>query len=312
MIIRDEGKTRFLDGMRVAREHLDNLQDTLLAGLIHLRQSIGAGRVCWGLKAEQGSAGVRVGAGFALDRQARPLIVTGDLEIAVNFGGAPSLYLVAAYALGTDLPVNGIPTVLLNNVKVETRSAAPPYADDAVVFAQLLARTGGFDIVQKGDWYLPPLDHTHSGQFLTDPDRGYRFDGHPIGLGPPRYDSGFLTVGPGNDLRLAHGLNTLNLLVQVQSRKGDGTISAQGMGTSFWYELPGSQEIRLHNGGSGDLDLRAMLWPLESAGAGPVPPVANVGDDRVVEFGKSFTLDGSRSAGFGGRKLVQYVWMQLS
>lgn len=314
MIVRDEGKTRFLDGMRVAREHLDHLQDTLLAGLIQLRQSIGFGKVCYGLKVEPGDTGnVRVGQGVAFDRQARPLIVEQDLQIAVNFGAAPTLYLVAAYALQADLPINGVPTRLVNNVTVETRSAAPPYADDAVVFAQLVARTDGFDIVQKGDWYLAPLDHGHTGQFLDDASRGFRFDGHPIGLGSPPFDSGFLAVGPGQQVLLSHGLNSLNLLVQLQCRTNDGTISSEGLGTRFWYELPGPQEIRLKRDSTiGDLDLRAMVWPLDTVGAGPVLPVANAGDEQIVELGQSFVLDGSRSTAFGGRKLMNYIWTELT
>jgi hypothetical protein len=312
LINRDEGKTRFLDGMRVALEHLDNLQDTLLTGLIQLRQSIGPGKVCWGLKTQASDAvKVSVAPGVAFDRQARPLIIASALDLAVDFSAAQTLYLVAAYVLATDLPVNGVPTILLNNVKVETRAAAPPYADDAVVFAQLLAHTGGFDVVQKGDWYLAALDHNHTGQFLEDASRPFHFDGFQVGIGPPRYDSGFLTVGPGKDLHLGHGLNTPNLLVQVQSRSG-GVISTQGIGTTYWYELPSQQELRLHNAGAADLDLRAMLWPLDTVGAGPIRPVANAGDDRIVEFGKSFSLDGGRSAAFGGRKLIQFIWTQLS
>jgi hypothetical protein len=314
MIDRDEGKTRFFDGLRVAREHLDNLQDTLLAGIIQLRQCVGTGKVCFGFKVQTAGAGtVHVSAGVAFDRQGRPLILTAAREIPANVSPGQSAFVVALYVLRSSLPVDGVPTILTNDIKLEARATPPPYQDDAVVFAQLLGRTDGFDIVQKGEWYLAPLDHRHSGQFLDDDARGFRFDGQPIGLGPPRFDSGFLTVGPGQDLRLAHGLNTVNLLVQVQSRK-DGVISGQGFGTSYWYELPGAQEIRLRRtpDAEGSLELRAMLWPFDNSAAGPVLPVANAGEDQVVELGASFTLDASRSTAFGGRKLINFVWTQLS
>jgi hypothetical protein len=316
MTIRDEGKTRFLDGMRVAQEHLDNLQDTLLAGLIQLRQSIGSGKVCLGFKVQSADGGkVRVSSGIAFDRQARPLILDRDFEGPVNFGGAQVLSLVVVYVLRSDLPVNGVPTVLRNDVRIEARPASPPYPDDAVLFAELHARPGGgFDIVQSGDWYLAPLDHRHSGQFIEDASRGFRFDGHPVGLGTPRFDSGFIALAPGQELRLVHGLNSTNLLVQVQSRLPDATVSCAGLGSDFWYELSGSQEVRLRraSSGSGNLDLRVTLWPFDTAGAAPVIPVANAGSEKIVEFGGSFTLDGSLSAAFAGHKLIRYIWTQFS
>lgn len=315
MTIRDEGKTRFQDGMRVAQEHLDNMQDTLLAGLIQLRQTIGSGKVCLGFKVQPGDPGkVLVGPGIAFDRQARPLVLDSTFAAPVNFAGAQVLSLVAVYVLHSDLPVNGVPTVLQNGVSIEARPTPPPYPDDAVIFAQLHARQdGGFDIVQNGDWYLAPLDHQHSGQFIEDAARGFRFDGHPLGLGAPRFDSGFITVAPSQELRLTHGLNSTNLLVQVQSRLSDGTISCAGLGSKFWYELPGPQEVRLRRSSAkGDLDLRVTLWPFDASGAAPVIPVANSGGDRIVEFGASFALDGSLSRAFAGRKLINYIWTQLS
>jgi hypothetical protein len=315
MTTRDEGKTRFLDGMRVAQEHLDNLQDTLLAGLIQLRQAIGSGKVCLGFKVQPGDPGkVVVGPGIAFDRQSRPLVMDRTFVGPVDFAGAQVLSLVVAYVLRSDLAVNGVPTVLRNDVNIEARPAPPPYADDAVIFAQLHARQdGGFDIVQNGDWYLAPLDHQHSGQFLDDPSRGFRFDGHPLGLGVPRFDSGFLTVAPDQELRLTHGLNTTNLLVQVQSRSSDGTISCAGLGSKFWYGLPGPQEVRLRRSSAkGDMDLRVTLWPFDASGAAPVVPVANPGSDKIVELGASFVLDGTLSRAFAGRKLINFIWTQLS
>jgi hypothetical protein len=315
MIDRDEGKTRFLDGMRVARQHLDNLQDTLLAGIVELRGAIGAGKVCFGLKTEPAEGGkIHVTPGFAIDRQGRPVVVPEALDLAVAVAEAQTVQVVAAYVLKADAVVSGIPTILSNGVKVETRADPPPYADDAVVFAQLRGRADGFDIVQKGDWYLAPLDHGHSGAFLDDPARGFRYDGHSVGFGAPQFDSGFLPVGPGQELRLAHGLNTVDLLVQLQSRGADGSISCHGLGTDFWYELPGPQEIRLRRqGGEGGLDLRVMLWPFGAgAGAGPVLPVASAAAGETVEFGQSFLLDGSHSRAFGGRKLIRYIWTQFS
>jgi phage tail-like protein len=40
-------------------------------------------------------------------------------------------------------------------------------------------------------------------------------------------------------------------------------------------------------------------------------PVANAGEDTTVEFGASFTLDGSASRALRGREIVRYVWTMI-
>lgn len=41
-------------------------------------------------------------------------------------------------------------------------------------------------------------------------------------------------------------------------------------------------------------------------------PIANAGEDKVVEYGESFTLDGSKSTAPPGRRLTTYRWLMLS
>lgn len=313
----DEGRVRFLDGMRVTIEHMEHLQALWLSAAVQLREAVGTGRVSHGLRVEPAPGNkVKVGRGLAFDRKGRPLALEQEAEVAPDFGASKTIYLALVHARRTGGLVNGVPTLVFNEPRIETRAAAPPYTDDSVVFAELHAGDGEVSVVQRGEWYMPPLDHGHSGEFKLDADMRWRYDGHALASEARRFDSGFIPVRAGGEARLVHGLKTTHLVVQLQARREDGVITTEGLGDRFWYELVGEQEVRLARRRGGDaeggLELRVMLWPAEQGGASPLLPVADAGDDLVVAFGESFALDASRSRAFGGRKLVKYIWQQFS
>ncbi len=314
MTVRDEGKTRFQNGMRVTREHLEHLQDMWIAAAMQLRATVGVGRVSYGLKVEVLAPDkVRVGAGLAFDRQARPMALEQDSELALDFGAGSALFLVLGYQLRSEALLNGEPTLLYNDVKLEVRVAAPPYQDDVVVFCELSRQQSGVEAIQKGEWYLPPLDHGHSGAFILDAAQRWRYDGHPLGFAGPRFDSGFVAVAAASETRLVHGLQSTNLLVQIQARLPDGSITTRGLGQDFWYELLGEQEIRLaRSAATASMELRATLWPFGPTGAAPVGPMADAGSDVEVAFGESFALDAAHSRAFEGRRLTRFSWTQMS
>lgn len=314
MALRDEGGTRFLDGMRVTREHMEHLQTTLLRGVVGLRRSLGVG-VAYGFKVEPSVSGaLNISPGLAFDRQGRPLYLPDAREVSADFGDSNSAHLVALYALRTEVEVDGVPTLLFNDVEIEARSQAPPYSDDAVVFAGARRLEGTVEVFQKGEWYLPRQNHGHTGSFLFD-EGDWRFDGHPLGAGlpDPPFDSTFIAIDPGQTRSLIHGLQTTTLLVQLQARDGE-RITSRGQGVDFWYELPSDQEIALVRSeeSNGALELRALVWPVGAAPGGPQLPLADAGDDLIVESGESFVLSGDRSRAFEGMQLVTYVWTQLS
>lgn len=311
-----EGSTRFLDGMRVSKEHLEHFQDVLLDAVVYLRQAVGTGKIAYGLKVEPLVADkVKIGKGMAFDRLARPLSLEQEKELAISFSSSNTLYLILLYQLRSETLVDGIPTILSNDLKIESRTDAPPYTDEAVIFAELHLRAGKIEVVQKGEWYLPPLNHGHSGQFFLDQQMRWRFDGHRVGFTAPLYDSGFVQVDVGGEVRLNHGLKTSDLLVQMQARPSADTITCEGLGQNFWYELVGQQEVRLRrkaNTSPAQLELRVMIWPYGEAGAGALLPMADAGDDFSIEAGTSFTLDASRSRAFEGRTIRSYIWQQNS
>jgi hypothetical protein len=309
----DVGQAVFSDGMRVAAEHLDRLQEVALEAGFDAREAAGPGKVCYGFNVEaKGPAGVTVNPGLAFDAAGRPIRLDAPRDLTPEFGTGTRVFLTAVHAVRSAGIAGGVPTLVYDDVAIEARTAAPPYQDDGVVFAQLDRGSGAIAVTQLGDWYLPALDHGHRGIFILRAGR-WRFDGDPPGLAPPGFDSGFIPVAPGAAAPLVHGLHTTDLLVQMQSRRQDGLVTAAGFGQGFWYELPDDQRIRLVRGpGDGVLDLRVSVWPMQAGRAGAVAPVADAGAPQLVESGPSFTLDGSLSTAFGGRHIVQFIWTELS
>ena len=311
---RDEASTRFLDGMRVATEHMRHLQQASIERALQLREALGIGKVCHGLKVEPEDGGtVSVSPGLALDAFGRPIALDAPVTLALDVAKA---LLVAAYELRSSGLVNGVPTLLANGAKVEARSAPPPYEDGAVPFAEVTRDEAGVHVVQKGEWYLPPLHHGHSGEFFADADGRWRYDGAPIGDSvAPQFDSGFVEVGPGETVRLAHGLRSTELAVELAARRADGVITNRGIGADFWFEIAGEDDIALARAPSGEapaLELRVRLWLLGVSAEEARRPIADAGDDLGVEPGASFNLDGGRSRALGARRLARFIWTQLT
>lgn len=310
----DEAGTRFLDGMRVATEHMRHLQQTAVDRARQLREALGSGGVAHGFKAEPGEGGaVNVSPGLAIDGHGRPVVLDAPATVAVPEGRH---WLVAVYALRSKLLVGGVPTLLSNAATLEARPVPPPYGDGAVVFAECTRTGERFDLLQRGEWYLPPLHHGHSGGFFTDAAGRWRYDGAPVGGGlGPHFDSGFVTLAPGERVTRKHGLQTQQLLVDLVLQRGDGAIGNRGVGSEGWYELPDAEHVTLARAAADSaspLALRVRAWRTEGAGPALADPIADAGPDFDAAPGASFLLDASRSRALGGRQLVRYAWTLMS
>ena len=308
------GGTRFKAGMRVTVEHLDHLQDVLHSGLSSARLAHGAG-VVYGLRVEKGPTpeALSVSPGLAFDSMGRELAVKAAQTLTPDFSTLPSQHLAISHKLRSEGLVDGFPTLIFDDVNLQTRPDAPPYADGAVAFAKVEKTGDEITVTQLGDWYLPASNHSHTGDFITREGR-WQYDGDRIGGRAQHFDSGFLAVDPGDSVLVDHNLGSSNLAVHDQARR-DGTVTNRGAGTDWWYELAGEDQIRLARAESstGALELRVLLYPLDPvAAAAPIRPVADPGGDRVVRFGQSFTLDGSRSRAFGGRSISTFSWIRIS
>lgn len=305
------GGVRWLDQMRITREHMSHLQATLLDGIVGLRETLGAG-VVYGYSAHATGPGkVEVAPGLALDAFGRPLILTEAREVELAPDAVSTGYLVALHKLRSTAEVGGVPSILFDHVAIEVRPGPPPFEDGAVPFAGVKPGEEGPDVFRSGEWYLPPASHTHSGAFV-ELDGHTRYDGHPLGAGlaAPPFDSGWVRLIRGRRVQLVHGLQTDDLLVQVQSRTAEGLIGTRGLGSEFWYELRDIRSMTLARADAGDdeLELRARAWPLGAAAITSARPIADAGEDIDTELGESFTLDGSGSRGLGERRITRYEW----
>lgn len=312
------GRVAFLDGMRISREHLEHLQAYLHLAVLQLRETVGEGKVAHGLKAELAEGNLKVSPGMALDAHGRPLALNETRTLPIPAGNAVH-YAVVAHELRYGQFFKGFPTVITDFLKLELRTAPPPYPDGAVRFAELRpapAGAAGPLVVQSGAWYLPPLDHGHSGLFVTDANARMRYDGHPLGLPGAMYDSGFILIPPGGTVFLKHGLRGRDFVAMLEASSEHGLITNRGTGRDYWYTLPADGEATISRTRHKEYTrFRLRLWPFGTPGAapqGPVFPVANAGEDRIVEYGEAFRLDGAQSRSPAGLPLRKFKWIQLS
>ena len=180
---------------------------------------------------------------------------------------------------------------------------------NGLTLAQIRPREGGYDVIQKGEWYIPPVHATHSGLFFEDSQGLWRYDGDPVvSAMVPDFDSGWIPLEAHNDVNLVHGLGSNNLLVQLQNRLSGSIIASRGNGIDFYYELHDTSSVRLFNVTDSQLTICAKLWRLDAEINPLLAPVADAGMDINAEHGESFNLDGSDSMAFQGRSVVRYRW----
>jgi hypothetical protein len=306
----DEAGTRFLDGMRVATEHMRHLQRSDIARAQALRGALGAWGVAHGFKVEAAADGsVTIAPGLAFDAQGRPLRLRSPARLRPEAGRR---YLVARYALEASLLVGGVPTLLDDGIEITQRVQPPPYDDAAVPLAEVVSEGDRSACLQRGEWYLPPLDHGHSGAFVTDALGRWRYDGAALGATwAAHFDSGFVPLAPGDRIGLAHGLMSRELVVELIADRG-GVVGNRGVGSAWWYELPDADHLVLCRARSPRA--RPGRWPCAPAPGAPGQWRQRCTPDRrcrrrprgrtrrIVHAGRR------RSRALGGRRLVRFRW----
>ena len=305
----EQAKIHFHDGQRVKKEDLQFLQDNLLYNQQRLAAVFGKSGVVWGFQVTAVSnTEVNVSKGLAYDGFSRPVIQDGEQIVPVTLGEL-SLFLCAGYVPEVTRDNNGQPIQVEHGIEFKILDQAGLSETDDVILAQIRPREDGYDIIQKGEWYIPPLHAAHSGRFFTD-DRGrFRYDGAPVVSAiAPDFDSGWVDVDAGGRLNITHYLGSSSLLVQLQKQTDGAVISSQGSGIDFFYELHDTSVIRLFNATQDALTLCARLWRLDADEKPLLAPVADAGIDSQPEHGESFNLDGSHSLAFEGRSVVRYRW----
>jgi hypothetical protein len=303
----EQAKVKFYDGQRVRREDLAFLQENLLSNHAYLGSVLGRKGVVWGFRTTAvDNATLWVEKGLAFDGFVRPIIHPEACPLQICHGDD---LLFACVNYTTRVAENkGQPVRIENNYGLSIKKASEIDGINDVVFAQIQPRDGGYDIIQNGEWFIPPVHARHSGLFFEDAQGRWRYDGDPVvsSLGPD-FDTGWIGLEPETDINIPHGLGSADLLVQLEQKTG-GVVSNRGIGSDFYYELHDTSVIRLTNSSLEALSLCARLWRLDARVSAESAPVSDAGMDSTAEPGESFNLDGSDSMAFNGRSVVRYRW----
>ncbi len=305
----EQAKLLFYDGQRVRQEDLEFLQENLLQNQHYLRTVLGKTGVSWGFRVSAGDhKTIRVGKGLAFDQFSRPVIHPAATTIPISLAD-DALFLSVKYVPTVTQENNGQPMRIENGYQFVLYDDTETEIPHEIAVAQIRPREGGYDIIQKGEWYIPPIHAAHSGRFFEDIEGRWRYDGDPVVSAiTPDFDSGWLSLEAASDVNIPHGLGSDALLVQLQNRLPGGMISNKGNGIDFYYELHDKSIIRLFNTMDNPLTIGAKLWRLDAQTNPILAPVADAGMDINTEYGKSFNLDGSDSMAFQGRSVVRYRW----
>ena len=305
----DQAKVIFYDGQRVGREDLEYLQENLLQSIQYLQSTVGQPGISWGFKTTgQDNTTINIGEGLAFDAYGRAIIVSESVVLPINLGDN-ALIVCAKYISEVIAEQNGQPTRLGNNYQFTIFNESDVDFSQHIPVAKVMPREGGYDVIQMGQWYIPPNNSTHSGKFYEDKLGFWRYDGDFVSsVLNPDFDSGWVSLSANSDINISHQLGSNDLLVQLQNKLGEGIISNQGIGTEFYYELHDISVIRIFNTTSQNIELNVKLWRLDAEVASQLNPIADAGIDINAEHGESFNLDGSDSLAFDGRSVVRYRW----
>lgn len=127
------------DGLRVATEHIDHLQDGLQSSIEDIREVIGLGRVLHGFDVQpQGNDAIVVGPGLAFDHDRNRLVIDEPQHVDVTFSpGQEARYLCARYQRVEDGEVEGRPTLVWDSASLVLNDSLPSPADALIPIAKL-------------------------------------------------------------------------------------------------------------------------------------------------------------------------------
>jgi hypothetical protein len=163
-------RIQVFDGLRVATEHIDHLQDGFQSSIDDLRAVLGLGRVLYGLEVHrQGESGIEVQPGFAFDRHRNRVVVDEPQQIQVTFAnGQNRRYVCARYERVEDGEVEGRPTLVWDSASVLVNDTLPTAEDDVVPLAVLVRGEdgNGFEVVSVAEdvGEAPPSPDEFAGE----------------------------------------------------------------------------------------------------------------------------------------------------
>ena len=137
-------RIQVFDGLRVATEHVDHLQDGVHSSIEDLREAFGLGRIVRGLDVTVDGPGVVVGPGLAFDRERNRVALDEPQRIDVMFQvGQDVQYVCAKYERVEDHEVEGKATLVWDSTSLVVQPALPGPTDDPIPLAKLVRSQDG-------------------------------------------------------------------------------------------------------------------------------------------------------------------------
>lgn len=150
-------RIRVFDGLRVATEHIDHLQDGLQSSIQDLREAVGLGHVVRGFDVTVEANGVVVGPGLAFDRARNRVAIDEPQRIDVAFpAGQDMQVLCVRHDQVEDHQVEGKPTLVWDSASLLLQPALPELGDDSIPLARLVRTEGAAFEVRGLDEPAPP------------------------------------------------------------------------------------------------------------------------------------------------------------
>jgi hypothetical protein len=160
------------DGLRVATEHIDHLQDGLRSSIEDLREAAGLGRVVRGFDVTADGPGVVVGPGLAFDHARHRLATDEPKRLDVTFqAGQDEQFLCARYERVENHEVEGKPTLVWDSVDLVLQPTLPAVTDDPIPLVKLVRSPDGSSFRVVGLDEVPPVTvtETTSGTETSSP-----------------------------------------------------------------------------------------------------------------------------------------------
>lgn len=228
----EDAHSHFVEGLRVAADHLEHLQNRLRDSVLDLRRTVGLGRVAWGLKVDVTGTAVTLQPGVAFSHTGIRLAIETETSFPLPSDGADyRVVLVPENSDKASLRMGDTPTLILLTTTARLElDADPPVPEDGLMVASV--KTVGTDLIatQPAGLFIAVGNHTHSGGFLQDAEGRWHFDGAPINMaqGPVGPVGPAGVMGPAGPAG-AVGPQGLQGPAGPQGPKGDpGLTGAQG------------------------------------------------------------------------------------
>src|SRR5258706_131905 len=175
----NDGRTQFLDGLRVTADHMQHMQDRLREAVVDLRRTVGLGRIAWGLHVETNNGAVSIQPGVAFAPSGVRLNIDAPASVNIPDGVGPwRVVLRAEESDRESLRVGNQATLiaLTTTPSVETDDDSE-IGPDALEIASITKKNAGFKAEQDSALFVAAGNHSHSGNFVQDEFGHWHYDG---------------------------------------------------------------------------------------------------------------------------------------